>query len=187
MFNDEVYVRYRPERLGVRPAKAESPLAGQRPDGRTALYDALLKAIEVNQSATNPRRVLILVSDGQDNASQASYGDVLAAIQESNVLIYAVGLFTPGTSHSGAGVLKRLTESTGGLVAFDPDSNRLLAFFERVMKDLRSRYVIGYMATEPPPGVTETRRLEVQLTGSAKRRGLRVRTRRHYRIQGAPE
>jgi hypothetical protein len=106
----------------------------------------------------------------------------MAKIHSSNLLIYSIGLFAPGDWANDPDVLRRMTETTGGLAVFDPVPTSLGKFFERVIADLRARYVLGYLAEDPAGGKSETRKLKVTIV-DPPRRGLRVRTRHFYRIE----
>src|SRR5581483_9597960 len=79
-----------------------------RPDGRTALYDGLIEALDRLDRATRPRKVLILISDGGDNVSKATRDAVLARARRSNASIYAVGLFDSADPDRNPRLLKQL-------------------------------------------------------------------------------
>ncbi|MBK5294865.1 MAG: VWA domain-containing protein [Acidobacteriia bacterium] len=162
----------------IPPHQVPNIIASTRPDGMTALYDATLRAAELMRDGRHSRRVLVILSDGEDTASRTSLNDALTTIQSSN---YTIGMFAPGSWGSNAGALRRLAETTGGLAVFDPDSTLLKEFFERVIADLRARYVIGFLAAEPPLGKSETRNLNVEIVHPHQQKA-RIRTRKHYRI-----
>src|SRR5262245_41478395 len=84
------------------------------PDGQTALYDAVADGLEHLSKAAHPRRVLVLISDGGDNASRLKLDEVLARARDGNVTIYAIGLYEERAPDTNPGVLKRLAASTGG-------------------------------------------------------------------------
>jgi Ca-activated chloride channel family protein len=85
-----------------------------RPDGRTALYDALVAGLERLAGGSRARKVLIVVSDGGDNASQATLDGVLTRARSSNAAIYTIGIFDDDDLDRNPGVLKRLARTTGG-------------------------------------------------------------------------
>ncbi|MEP7365556.1 MAG: VWA domain-containing protein [Acidobacteriota bacterium] len=183
LFNESILVESEPKLLaGTKPQEVANVISSTRPDGQTALYDALLKGAELSRRGSLSRRVLVILSDGADTASRASLEDAIAAIHSSNLLIYTVGMPARGTVSSGLGVLKRLAESTGGFTVADPGPEALSLFFDRVSADIRARYVIGYMAVEPPPGKTETRSLSVDIVHPPVR-SIRIKARKKYRIQ----
>lgn len=182
LFNESILFESNPTLLsGMTPETVSGIISSTLPDGQTALYDAVLKGVGLALAGSRSRRVLVVLSDGVDTVSKASLGDTIAAIHSSNLLIYAVGIADP-TAAAAPGVLKRLAETTGGFAVLDPDPQALRAFFERVVADLRARYVIGYLAAEPPAGKSETRTLSVNIVNPAIR-GVRIRTRKQYRIE----
>jgi Ca-activated chloride channel homolog len=151
------------------------------PQGRTALYDALVRALERRETATHARKVLVLMSDGGDNASRATLDDVLANARRSNVTIYTIGLFARGDPDTNPGVLKRLAEATGGDRFLPQSPGPLLQACERIAREIRTGYTIGY----PPPDHDGTfHRVRVELDGPDRRR-LTVRTRPGYFAGGA--
>jgi von Willebrand factor type A domain len=83
-------------------------LLRDRPDGRTSLYDAVLRGIHLLESSAHERRVIILLSDGQDTASRASLSEVVNGLRSSNTLLYAVGLFDSSDPDSSSEVLRKM-------------------------------------------------------------------------------
>lgn len=185
LFNESILVESLPKLLtALTPAEVTSIVASAPCDGQTALYDAVLNGADLARNSAHARRVLVVLSDGADTASKSSWSDTLAAIQASNLLIYTVGIRADGGEPGAPGVLRRLAETTGGFAVFNPDPASLPAFFQRVVSDLRARYVLGYQAVEPTAGRTETRALRVNILNPAIR-NVRIRTRKQYRIQAA--
>ncbi|MEO5926405.1 MAG: VWA domain-containing protein [Bryobacteraceae bacterium] len=156
-------------------------LARRPMTGQTALYDAVIAASRKLAASSHERRVIIVLSDGADTASTASLDAAFDEIRSSNGLVYTVGLFNVGEPDTNAGALKRLAEITGGTASFDPNGANLPEVFEKIMKDLRSRYVLGFYAQSPVPGKVEVRRLSVSAHDSLGKE-LKVRSRREYRI-----
>jgi VWFA-related protein len=154
----------------------ESDLRSLVAQGRTALYDGLSDSLERMTLATRPRKALILVSDGGDNASRSTLEQVLIKARRSNVTIYTVGLFDAGDPDRNPGVLKSLAQSTGGERFLPRSPSELVQACERIARELRSGYTIGY----PPPdrdGVFHRTRVEVAPGRGEK---LQVRTRPGY-------
>src|SRR5581483_9340501 len=93
-FNEQVH-----DALGGRwltaadTAALDAALHTMSPEGETALYDALMDGLEHLDSAVQARRVLVLVSDGGDNASRATLDQVLERARRSSVTIYSIGVF----------------------------------------------------------------------------------------------
>jgi Ca-activated chloride channel homolog len=132
--------------------------------GKTAMFDAVLTALRYADRGTQPRKVLILVSDGGDNASQAKFPDVLDAALRNDVVIYTLCLADTNDREAKPQVLRELAKITGG-ESFSPKSNdEVTPALERIAKDIRSSYTIGYA---PPQGTTRgvRRRIDVDLQG----------------------
>ena len=125
------------------------------PAGRTPLHDALILASDMLSQSTLERRVIIALSDGADNASNASLHDVVAKLYSSNELLYCIGLFKPGDPDTKPGVLRKLAASTGGNTFFEPDANKLPQVLSRAVGDMRARYVLGFHARDAEPGKIE--------------------------------
>jgi VWFA-related protein len=115
--------------------------------GRTALYDGLSAGLDRMDLTMRPRKALILVSDGGDNSSRATLDQVLMKARRSNVTIYTVGLFDSDDPDRNPRVLKALAESTGGERFLPRSPSELVRVCERIARELRSGYTIGY----PPP------------------------------------
>jgi VWFA-related protein len=94
--------------------------------GRTALFDAIRSGLNYAARGRHTRKVLVIVSDGGDNASTATFADALALTQASNVVIYGVVLADPVSRDAKPDVMKRLADGTGGQV-FTPRSVRELS------------------------------------------------------------
>jgi Ca-activated chloride channel family protein len=176
-FNDVVRDALEGRRLtaGDLPALGEA-LHTLRPDGQTALYDALMDGIGHLEESGHARRILVLVSDGGDNASRATVQEVLSRAIRSNVTIYAIGLFDDQARDSNPGVLKQLAETTGGERFLPKSPGPLMTACEQIAREIRNSYTIGY---EPPDRDGRYHRLRVDVS-VAGRRGLRVKTRPGY-------
>ncbi len=101
-----------PELLAA--ALERSPAAG-----RTALYDAIAAGLAHLNRGAHDRKVLVIFSDGGDNASRRSYDDIVALVQRSDATLYTIGLFDQRDEDRNPGVLKRLAKASGG-AAFLP-------------------------------------------------------------------
>jgi len=147
------------------------------PRGRTALYDAIAAGQEYLARGRYERKVLVVVSDGGDNASETTFEEILNRIQASNVVIHAIGLVDPIEEEANPKRLKRLAQASGG-VAFQPRTAKQVAeAIERVALDIRSAYTLGYA---PADGVAPGfRRIRVTVRPPAGRK-VEVRTRAGY-------
>jgi VWFA-related protein len=147
-FNDDVRDALGGRRLSAADAgDLEAALRSLRPDGQTALYNALIDGLDHLERATRARRVMVLVSDGGDNASSTTFDEVLARARRSDVTIYTIGLFDEGSRDTNPGVLKRLAEATGGERFLPKSPGYLLQACERIAHEIRTSYTLGYVPT----------------------------------------
>lgn len=152
--------------------------------GQTAIYNAVDAALDYVQKGGFERQVLIVLSDGGDNASSITRAQVLANAQGSNAVIYTIALVDPMDSEADPGFLKQLSESTGG-VAFRPkNAAEIESILQGVARDIRNMYTIGYVPSEEAAGRKVPLRrvaVDVRLPTGQK---LAVRTRRAYLAGG---
>jgi Ca-activated chloride channel family protein len=146
--------------------------------GRTALYDGLSEGLDYVANGANLRRVLVVVSDGGDNASRTTFDRLLSKTQASNALVYAIGFVDPLERNANPAALRRIAEASGG-EAFSPrDSRRVLDILTRVARAARSAYTLGYVSTNPERDGAY-RRVRVAVDAPDGRR-FTVRTRSGY-------
>src|SRR5581483_8811428 len=153
----------------------ESALGSMVPEGQTALYDALVDALDHLDEGTRARKVLIVISDGGDNASTATRDTVLARARRSNAVIYTIGLFDDNDPDANPRVLKALANATGGERFMPRSTGPLLSICEHIAHEVRSGYTIGY---EPPD--RDGFYHHVRVVVDAPDRKLNVRTRPGY-------
>jgi len=147
-FNDDVRDALGGRRLSAADAAdLEVALRSLRPDGQTALYNALIDGLDHLERASRTRRVMVLVSDGGDNASTTTFDEVLARARRSDVTIYTIGLFDEGSHDTNPGVLKRLAEATGGQRFLPRSPGYLLKACEQIAREIRTSYTLGYVPT----------------------------------------
>lgn len=151
--------------------------------GQTAIYDAVNAGIQYVQKGGFERQVLIVLSDGGDNASRTTRARVLANAQASNAMIYTIALVDPMDTEADPNFLSQLSDATGG-VAFKPKSAAdIEALLQVVARDIRNMYTIGYVPSQAagsrrPPNETLRRvAVDVRLPTGQK---VAVRTRRAY-------
>jgi Ca-activated chloride channel family protein len=162
------------------PQALEAALLTLKPDGQTALHDALLAALDRLARASHRRRVILLMSDGGDNASAARLDEVLAVARRSNVTIYAIGLYDRGAPDTNPDVLQKLAETTGGERYLPESPGPLLSACRRIAREVRSGYTIGYV---PPDRDGSFHRVRVIVEGPGAT-ALKVRTRPGYFAAG---
>jgi Ca-activated chloride channel family protein len=134
------------------PGQIEQTLSNfQMPErGATALYDACITAIEKIKQGANQKRVLLVVTDGQDSSSKQTYRYLRELVKRSEVLTYCIHLSDPITdalSGYGKEILEELSKITGGATYSPFDRNDMRKVFELLATELRSQYRIGYRPT----------------------------------------
>jgi Ca-activated chloride channel homolog len=177
-FNDDVRdaVTDRPFLPASDLGALESAVSALRPEGRTALYDGLIAGLDHLARGSRARKVLIVVSDGGDNASEATLDRVLKRARDSNAAIYTIGIYDEDDLDRNPRVLKSLAETTGGARFLPRSPGDLLRVCERIAREIRSGYTIGYV---PPDRDGAYHRVRVLVDPSPSRR-LYVRTRPGY-------
>jgi Ca-activated chloride channel family protein len=181
-FNDNIYA----------PLPEDSPFTREVPTlrfaldsaikaiGKTAVYSAISAGLDYVTKGSFERQVLVLVSDGGDNASPITKAAVLAKAQASNAVIYTVGLIDPMDTEADPGFLNELAQSTGGL-AFRPKKiEEVDEALQRVAHDIRNAYTLGFVPAGNSGSREESLRrvsVEVRLPDGQK---ASVRTRRAY-------
>jgi Ca-activated chloride channel homolog len=149
--------------------------------GTTALYDAMVaSAAHVRQDARIQKRVLLVVTDGRDNASQDSLEEAMQQLQQPNGPVVYVIAFVDEAKGATATIraLQTISENTGGAAYFPKDLSEVDAITRSIAHDIRFQYVIGYKSSNPPGNHTY-HTIEV-LAADAGRQKLRVRTRTGY-------
>lgn len=121
-------------------------LARVRPKGPTVLYDACYFGIEKLRYRSNPRRALILLTDGQDNVSKHSYEKLRELLKQSEVVIYGLDRGDPSDPLAGFGeeVLGELTSMSGGAVFVTNDELKLNQVFDSIALEMHHQYIIGF-------------------------------------------
>jgi Ca-activated chloride channel homolog len=135
-----------------RPEDIQSQLVYARPKGRTALLDALQLAMSKMKQAHYQRRALLVISDGGDNHSRYTEGEVKSAFKESDVAMYAIGMYDRNFSTYeealGPALLHDLSEITGGRAFTIDNPNDLASAAKAIGVDLRNQYLLGYMPSK---------------------------------------
>jgi VWFA-related protein len=146
--------------------------------GRTALYDALHDALDRFKTAAHTRQVLVIVSDGSDNASRRDLDSTLARIESGHAMIYSVVLQDTVSRDGNPRLLRRMSASTGG-EAFTPRRiDDVPEALEHIARDIRATYTIGYVSKNQARD-GRLRKLRVVASNGEGRR-LKVQTRSGY-------
>jgi VWFA-related protein len=146
-------------------------------EGQTALYDAVSTALTRLKSGDREKKVLIVISDGGDNASAIDLTRVLKQAGDSNAVVFAIGIFDKTDPDQNPEVLRRLARTTGGEAFFPHELDEVVAICERIAYDIRHQYTIGYVsANSTKAGGYRAVRVVAKSAGKA----LVVRTRAGY-------
>src|SRR5579872_895809 len=148
--------------------------------GSTALYDAIVaSAVHLKNNTRVDRKVLLVVTDGRDNASQETLQQAARRLQQENgPTLYAIGLLSDELQQSGTDALQSLADSTGGVAFFPKGPDEVDDITRTVARDIRSQYTIGYKPTRPRES-GGYRAIEVRAQALGYRK-LTVRTRSGY-------
>jgi Ca-activated chloride channel family protein len=153
---------------GIQPAK-----------GETAMRDAALLAIQhLRSRAKRDKRVLVVITDGEDNASVASQQRLIEFAHQNDAIVYGIGIL--GGEHPDAAArakqrLEELTNATGGRSWFPPDVTSIAAITPEIAHEIRNQYVVGYTPSDPTKdGKFRKVTVEVSVPGA------NVRTRSGY-------
>jgi len=150
----------------------QARLATVRSGHRTALLDAIYFGLVKMREARHERKALLVVSDGGDNRSRYTEGEVRAQVREADVEIYSIGIFDPYAptpeERTGPQLLDEVSEQTGGRLFRVDDLSEMGDIAEKISTELRNQYVIGYrpkdlardgkwrkvkVKVNPPPGL----------------------------------
>ena len=165
--------------------KLQNGLSHLSQSGGTALYDTVVTASDkMERSATRPRKVLIVITDGDDNASKLTLDNAVHRVQDmQGPIIYSIGLLFGGDkSRHAKRDLQTLSSETGG-IAFFPDALKDVdSVAAEVARDIRNQYAIAYHSPHASIGGYHTVQVEAHASGLGK---LTVYTRSGYRSKQA--
>ena len=161
-----------------RPDEIDRAILKTRATGKTALYDAIDCALDRLKSGASEKKVLIVISDGGDNASALRLPEVLKKAEESSAAIYTLGIFDDDDPDRNPDVLRRLARITGGEAFFPRQLDEVVAICESIARDIRHQYMLGYVSTNVVrTGAYRKVRVSAEADGYGK---LQVRTRSGY-------
>src|SRR5438093_10867247 len=127
----------------------EESLASATPYGQTAIYDALILALDHMHYSRQPKKAILLMTDGVDNSSKHTLSEAVQATQQSHVAVYTVGLPSASGGQKAEASLIRIAEASGGRAFFPSTVDEARADMERVARDLREQYTLGYVPSNP--------------------------------------
>ncbi|MGA3087895.1 MAG: VWA domain-containing protein [Terriglobales bacterium] len=161
-------------------SKLRAALQRVQTRGSTALYDAIMAAVDhLNRTSTLQKKVLLVVTDGRDNASQTTFQEVLRKLQtKDGPVLYTIALDqTNGRDDSNRQSLRTLSEETGGTAFFPSSLDEVQSIARAIAEDIRNQYVIGYHSSNARPAGSYHAIQVRAIDGSAR---LRVATRTGY-------
>jgi len=164
--------------------------------GGTALYDAVYASLDHLKLGNRDKKVLLVVTDGEDNASRYTFEELVKYAQKSDAVIYTIGLLgseEPGglfKIHGGgtrraAKILEKLAEATGGQTYFPRSLDEVASICQQIAHDIRNQYTLAYYPTNARKDGT-FRLVRVDAFGTGGRAKLVVRTRPGYYAPKAP-
>jgi len=154
-------------------------IRSRKAEGYTALYDALAVYLD-GASSQDGRKILVLYTDGGDNLSRITFGDVMTLLRASDVTVYSIGFIrhagdaTGGLRHN----LQQLAEANGGQAYFPFSSKSLDGVFEKIRDEIRAQYALGYVSTNTRQDGT-WRKVEIKVLRPGAG-DIKIRTRRGY-------
>ncbi len=164
----------------------QARLGSASPRGRTALFDAIYLAISELRNARYKRRAVLIISDGGDNTSRYTRGEIKEVIEEADVLTYAIGIFDEEPipllksleERMGRSWLSELTDSSGGRTIAADDRRKIPDIAAIISRELRNQYVLGYRPSNSARD-GQWRKITVKVVSASMR--LQVHYREVYR------
>lgn len=160
-------------------SQLEAALSSHVISGMTALYDAIAAGLEQLQKGRWDKKVLIVVSDGGDNASSRNLPQILAMVNQSNALVYTMGIYDENDEDRNPRVLGQLSRVSGGEAFFPKTLQEILPICEQIAHDIRSQYTITFEPTNRKQDGTY-RTINVKAHEPSGGRRLSVSTRAGY-------
>lgn len=161
-----------------------------QPKSNTALYDAVYLGIERVTRGSHQKRALLIISDGQDNASRYNFGEVRRLMKESDVVAYSVGIMgtsdrTEALGMQGQAFLDEISSVTGGKAFYPQTDVEMDEIFERIALELRHQYSLGYTPKDFQPD-GKWRKVKVKVKPPRGLPRLTVRGREGYYATPSP-
>jgi VWFA-related protein len=171
-------------------SKLQEGLAHIESKGGTALYDAVIASADyLSKNARHPKQVILIITDGEDNASGSTLEETVRRIQNlQGPVVYSIGLLFDDTgggreAHRAKRALELLSEETGGMAYFPKSLTQVDELAHEVASDIRTQYTISYHSTKPSSqGGYRSVKVEAKAKGMGK---LYVRTRSGYFPKGS--
>lgn len=150
----------------VPPARLAGRLAGERPTGGTAIYDAIFASTPMFQRRQRTRAAMIVISDGADTASDHSLAQTRETLRRSDAFVYAIAIDSATERRVSTRVnpdaLREITGPSGGYTEVVRSYEDLGPATQRIAEELNSQYTLGYATTRPQDGSWRTIRVRVK-------------------------
>ena len=150
----------------VPPARLAGKLAGERPTGGTAIYDAIFASAPMFQRRQRTRAAMIVISDGADTASDHSLAQTRETLRRSDAFVYAIAIDSATEPRVSTRVnpeaLREITGPSGGYTEVVRSYADLGPATQRIAEELNSQYTLGYATTRPQDGSWRTIRVRVK-------------------------
>jgi VWFA-related protein len=160
------------------PDDVRHALAGLKPFGGTAAYDAVIESLPMIARRSRQRGALLLISDGADTASTATLREVRSALLRSDAFVYAIAIDSPErqpiNTRVNAEALREITAESGGRTEVVTNTVALNDACDRIAEELNSQYVLGYVSPRGADGQYHS--IRVRIAGG----GYKVRARNGY-------
>lgn len=160
------------------PQEVRNALYRLKPNGQTALHDAVGVGLEHARQGEWEKKALLVISDGGDTASQSSFKDLLNQVRRSETLVYTLGVYDRRNPDRSPGDLKKLAKASGGKALFPETPEEITAACKQIAEEIRRQYTLVY-SPDAPAGPDGYHRLEVRLTSGRFGRA-RARVREGY-------
>ena len=148
----------------------ENALLALYPDRATALYDAIIMGL-FQFSGVTGRRAMVVLTDGEDTASQNGFDEALGYARRMGVTVYTIGVSIPSTKVTTRWQINKLASVTGGKAFFVSEKSGLDRIYADINRELRTQYLIAYTSNSEKP-LDELRKIKVEVD----RKGIKVRT-----------
>ncbi len=149
------------------------------------MYDAVTAALEQLKKGKWDKKVLIVISDGGDNASRHQLAEILTMVNQSPAIIYTMGIFDPNDDDRNPRVLKQLSRISGGESFFPQSLAEILPICQQIAHDIRNQYTISYAPANRKSDGTY-RAIEVKARKTSGHGRLTVSTRPGYSAPMSP-
>ena len=187
-FNDEYYLDLN-EDFTSDQRELNEALSRIDARGSTALFDAVIGSLDHLKKGHKDKRVLLVITDGDDDASRKTLAYTVQVAQQSDAQIFAIGVFSDQDRKSDKKMIRnskkgltQIASVTGGVAYFPENLEQVTAICTQVAHDIRNQYTLGYYPTNTAKDGT-FRQVQVQLIPPKERPKLSVRTRTGYYAQ----